>query len=160
MANIGSISSGTMKENDLIVRFIEALEPLDKERAMLLESRVKETLFEQWVEGENPDLSDVLESLMEELDGHALPYFYFGAHAGDGADFGWWLNDDALEDEFGAFADDEHLKVSDLEEVPASFAGEVLVVSDHGNATLYAATTESNTKSPRFKEIWSLVMIA
>lgn len=45
-----------------------------------------------------------------------------------------------------------HPKVSDLAEVPRDYAGEILMVNDHGNTSLYV---KARTQEPR--EIWSIV---
>jgi hypothetical protein len=87
---------------------------------------------------------DLNESMFNILGNHSLPFFYFGASEGDGADFGWWL-DPSFEDEF------DGLKVSDTSEVPTGYSGEVLHVNDHGNMTLYSA------RNGRLHEIWAIV---
>lgn len=105
--------------------------------------RVREEITDSsayWDEMAHEDL----ETLFDILNNHALPYFYFGAHPGDGADFGYWLSEE-FESDF------DGLKVSDLAEVPKAHSGEVLQVSDHGNMTLYAYTRG------RAREVWALV---
>lgn len=47
--------------------------------------------------------------------------------------------------------DFDGLKVSDLSEVPKDYRGEVAVVNDHGNVTLYVKSARKLT------EIWSIV---
>ena len=85
-----------------------------------------------------------LEALFDALEAYCLPYFYFGAHPGDGADYGYWLSDE-WEQGF------DGLKVSDTSEVPRDYTGEVLLVNDHGNMTLYACTRG------RLREVWAIV---
>jgi hypothetical protein len=85
-----------------------------------------------------------LEELFDILNNHSLPYFSFGAHEGDGADYGYWLSSSFEEDFDG-------LKVSDLSEVPTSYSGEVLHVNDHGNLSLYAYSRG------RGREVWGVV---
>ncbi|MGH8674178.1 MAG: hypothetical protein ACREVG_07705, partial [Burkholderiales bacterium] len=46
------------------------------------------------------------------------------AFSGDGADFGYWLQD---------MTDFDGLRVNDTSEVPSDYSGEVLHVNDHGN---------------------------
>ena len=41
------------------------------------------------------DGSLLVSDLMEHLNSMAPTGYYFGAHEGDGADFGWWRNSDA-----------------------------------------------------------------
>jgi hypothetical protein len=85
-------------------------------------------------------VSDLFEALSE----FAPPYGYFGAHPGDGADLGFWL-DEFWEENF------EGMRVSDLSEIPDDYTGEALVINDHGNATLYAVA------NGQYREIWSVV---
>jgi hypothetical protein len=95
-----------------------------------------ETLEEQ-LDADVNELQDILSN-------NAPSYFYFGAHPGDGADFGYWLSE-GFEEEF------DGLKVSDLAEVPKGYSGEVLHVNDHGNMTLYAYSRG------RCREVWGMV---
>lgn len=85
-----------------------------------------------------------MEWLFDKLGDFAAPYFYFGAHPGGGADYGFWLSED-----FEYFY--EGLQVEDLSEVPKEYRGEVLYVNDHGNMTLYIKNSRG------FKEIWGIV---
>lgn len=87
------------------------------------------------------------ETLFDALQEFAAPYFYFGAHPGDGCDYGFWLVEDVAQQ----VEDNGGLNVSDTSDVPADYSGEVLHVNDHGNPTLYHADKGHLT------EIWSLV---
>ena len=143
--NIGSVSHGTMREEDLIPSFIwelEQMKPLHRDHR----ANLKEIRANMETEGyfDSEDAGYDLESLFNMLEAYALPYFYFGSHPGDGSDYGFWLSE-GFEDEF------EGLKVSDLSEVPTSFTGEVLLVNDHGNMSLYAYSRG------RGREIWAIV---
>lgn len=139
----GTVSHATMRSEDLIPRFIEALEHFDAEKAKEYQTRWDDTC-EMANEDERLEESDYLvESLFDALDSHAAPYFYFGAHAGDRSDYGFWLSE-------GAFEDFDGLKVSDLSEVPKDYRGEVLHVNDHGNTSLYSANAGELT------EVWAI----
>ncbi len=146
--NIGSISSGTMREQDLIPCFLDALREFDEKRSKNIEHEIQDTLWEAWVNGADP--SDVLGAILNEdlfgaLDEHSPPYFYFGAHEGDGSDYGWWFSEDSVDATF------EGLKVDDLSEVPDDYSGEVLVTTDHGNLSLYLANGKGN-----LEELWGI----
>ncbi len=142
---LGSVSSGTMREEDLIPAFLDCLEQLDPAMKDHYKSEVEEI---EAMEDEDEKLDAMSmflnEDLFNALDQYAPPYFYFGSHPGDGADYGFWLSDESLEDFDG-------LKVSDLSEVPADYSGEVLHVNDHGNTSLYSAT------EGKLEAIWELV---
>jgi hypothetical protein len=110
---------------------------------------------------DSEDATYDLESLFDALEYYAMPYFYFGAHPGDGSDYGYWLSEGFDEDFVnvtanyarGAKASEfpDQIKVNDTSEVPRGYTGEVLHVNDHGNCTLYAYNRG------RSREIWAIV---
>lgn len=101
----GSISTGTLKEEDLIRTFSTEIKRLSTARpAIVFEA-------ECWLEGPqsfadngfteafpNDTIEDTYEAvsgsivhdLVEHLNGMACSGLYFGVHWGDAADFGWW----------------------------------------------------------------------
>lgn len=147
---IGSISDGTLRNQDLLESFIWELRHLGHRSTKLtrIENRYERAINGEFGEDDayftdesaNFDLEDLTNMLQE----HALPYMYFGAHCGDGSDFGFWLDED-LDSVY------DGLRIDDLDRVPANYRGEVMYINDHGNMTLYW----KNRKG--FKEIWSLV---
>ena len=147
----GSISEGTMRPEDLIPEFLSELRYRMRERrikghAALYREIDKRSDAEGYYETEEADWD--LEALFDALGEYAGPYFYFGANEGDGADYGYWLSWDSLND---AIHDGEVLKVNDLADVPRDWRGEVLEVNDHGNATLYIKTSRA------MREVWAIV---
>ena len=146
---LGSISQGTMRARDLIPAFAGELERLDNEGKYVdLVAECNEMTDEDY-DSEDIDtieeIGDLSENLFDALDSFAPPYAYFGSHEGDGADYGFWISWDAIED---AVYGKELLKVNDLADIPEGYHGEVLVVNDHGNATLYTPVIE-------YKPVWS-----
>ncbi len=120
-AKLGSISSGTMRSEDLIPAFIDALDDIreaiaigsagrhpgmtDQERVDTV-SRLDDILgqIEQRMNAvgywDSPvQISEDLEDLFNALDQFAPPYCYFGASEGDGSDYGFWLSLDCLEED-------------------------------------------------------------
>ena len=105
----GTIISGTLREEDLIPAFIDALSALNEERSLewrkhfpneIVAVRAFSTIddrlayIEQRMRDESYWLSDDAQWDMEWLIGQ-LNFFapegtYFGSHPGDGADFGFW----------------------------------------------------------------------
>lgn len=170
-AAIGSISSGTMRPEDLIPAFIEALDNLKEELSLSLKvgasfeetedvkqrvSQLDDLLADieqnqhkipNYFDSEDA-MYDLNETLFDALQEFAPPYCYFGSHPGDGADFGFWPSQDAIDD---ATYDGESLAVSDLSEVPNDYVGDVIHVTDHGNTTLYVAENGELT------ELWAFV---
>jgi hypothetical protein len=149
--NIGSVSSGTMRPEDLLpclMSELDSIRPLQKaHRKLLREIRERmdaaELLGLNYFELEDHAREDI-EELETALQDYCLPYFYFGAHPGDGADFGYWLSE-------GFTEDFEGLKVSDTSEIPTGYTGEVLHVNDHGNCTLYVCSRGKR------REAWGIV---
>ncbi len=159
---MGSVSTATMRPEDLIPTFVANLYHSAKvSRANghchtigdVSAKRRKEHVklvadIEARMEADGYYESDKaqydLEALFNALEEYAAPYFYFGSHPGDGADYGYWLPE-GWEEGF------EGLKVSDTSEIPTSYRGEVIHVNDHGNVTLYAKSAR------KLVEIWSVV---
>jgi len=148
-AEMGSVSSGTMRPEDLIPAFVDTLRFLacannnkaDKKWILEIEKRMNNDRYY-----ETEDCEYDLEELFDLLGAYALPYFYFGSHPGDGADYGFWLLD-GFEYNF------EGKKVSDLSEVnKEDWNQEILLVNDHGNTTLYSCN-----ECGKLTEIWSVV---
>lgn len=172
---MGSVSCATMREEDLIPTFCYELQGLARQTGILPAKTRRQHAklvreIEKRMHSENSVLSDDyyasedsgydLESLFDALGEYAGPYFYFGAHPGDGADYGFWLSE-SWDDEFSVptFVNGgnvwdfgvEKIKVSDLSDIPVWFRGDVAVVNDHGNVTLYVKTSRT------LREVWALV---
>lgn len=144
---LGSVSSGTMRPEDLIPVFADELErlvPKRSDQAKLVRRARKLKDYD------SEDAGYVLDDLFEALDLMAPAYCHFGANEGDGADYGFWPCIDALEE---SAREGDALKVGDLSEVPRHYVGHVMVVSDHGNVTLY----EKVGRRGKFHELWSCV---
>jgi hypothetical protein len=140
---LGSISSGTMRPDDLIPVFADELSRLNtagEYAALIAEAEAIEDYGAETAEF-------VLEDLFDVLDGFAPDYCYFGAHPGDGADYGFWLHENWQR----MAREDGVLEVSDTSEVPTDYNGAVLHVNDHGNATLYSCA------KGELSEVWSVV---
>jgi hypothetical protein len=148
MANIGTVSSGSLRLVDTMPALLWELKRQKDLTARDLE--VIALVDANYDDDEDADYyttgqsMEDHEALCECLNNHALPYFYFGTHPGDGADYGWWLSD-SFEYDF------DGLKVSDTSDVPEDYTGEVLHVNDHGNVTLYSAERGELT------EVWGVV---
>lgn len=155
-ATFGSISTGTLRAADLIDTFsseLSALMPEDAASHVDLCANADAWLERNAEDGaesepdhlENGDelVCDLIDALQE----YAPAYGYFGAHPGDGADFGFWLSEDWQQDA----TDNGALEVEDTSDVPADYCGEVVHVNDHGNATLYLANNGA------LSEVWSIV---
>ena len=118
-AQIGSISNSTLLIEDLIPAFLSALEELDHPIAKEFRRDLNDDANEEM-------LHRILVEMEDCLNDCAPPFCYFGAHTGDGSDFGFWPDMDALE---------EMPKISDP--IEADKHGECVFVNDHGNVTFY-----------------------
>ena len=144
IASFGSVSSGTMRPEDLIPEFawtLKHLAPIRREHHKLV--REAEALEDY----ESEDAGYILEDLFDALNEYAPAYGYFGAHPGDGSDYGFWLSESFDQD----VEDSGGIKIADLSELPKGYSGEALLVNDHGNATLYSCSRG------RAREVWSVV---
>jgi len=140
---LGSVSSGTLKQPDLVAAFAATLDDLEPRSALAAEAQ------EYDPETAEPDVGNwLLEELFEALDDLAPPYCYFGTVYGDGADFGFWPCIDAIDE---AIASGELRKIADLAEIPATYDGEALLVNDRGRMALYSV------KGGVASEVWSTV---
>lgn len=151
-APLGSVSSGTMRPKDLIPEFLYTLGQLDKARHDALAEEYKDVLDGEWDEEQDCDgegecaeqIDYCLEALFDALEKYAPPYCYFGAHEGDGDDYGFWVSWDAITE---GEADGNIVRVNAGDEWPGE-GDHVLEVTDHGNATLYDRAGN---------EIWAVV---
>lgn len=96
MQNV-SISHGTLRPQDLIPAFIDALSshfPAAYEQIMLapfplIPAFVQDEGDSSWW-WDSEDAQYLLEDLLDRLNECAPEGFYFGTHPGDGSDFGFW----------------------------------------------------------------------
>jgi hypothetical protein len=156
--SIGSISSATMKPDDLIPSFCSELRYLGHKSKKLsqIEHEINKVNTDKYYESEECEYD--LESLFDMLNDHALPYMYFGSHPGDSSDYGFWVSEGLEYDfegiilnEYGEYWQGYGSHKEQLESLPKRYTGELLEVSDHGNLTLYVY------KNGRSREIWSVV---
>lgn len=83
----GTVSHGTMRKEDLIPAFVETLHALDtnEEHTDLIAEACD---LDHDYDSEQADY--ILDDLFDALDALAPDGYYFGAHPGDGADYGFW----------------------------------------------------------------------
>lgn len=141
--SIGTVSHGTLREQDLIPAFLNELAYYAPKTGMriansyeLQECDFDSDEFTEFCEG-NTDACELIEALIDALNDIAPPLTYFGTTKGDGSDFGFWpvdISELIREGEILQFADDTrnptHAELSGYN----YFAR----VNDHGNVTVYA----------------------
>ena len=85
---LGTIIHATMRPEDLIPAFMDALKEYNPER--LIHFDITEVTNEEWIEANPEEAGWVLEDLFNYLEEAVPEGYYFGAHEGDGSDFGFW----------------------------------------------------------------------
>lgn len=94
-----SISHGTLRPQDLLQAFANELERHDVgPRAIgnIAEARAWATLFDKDLVADHQQFAaqECLDTLIDALSDVAPAGTYFGAHEGDGSDFGFWPLED------------------------------------------------------------------
>jgi hypothetical protein len=147
---LGSISTGTLRTEDLLERFTEALSErgvnLDT-REMMADGAGEAAAFDKSPNEERLQ-SWVVDRLMEELQELCPPFVYFGAHPGDGADFGFWPEIERMNEECRWARMGVDAAWMPPEETTLEDDGVIVHVNDHGNVTVM--DLERN-------ELWSAV---
>lgn len=145
-ANLGEVSSGTLRDEDLISSFSWELRYYLGKLRLTREQRAR--FIALCKDCDEPDkatrpVEDLVEALFDALEEIAPPYATFGASDGDGASFGFWPSID----------DDELPRLTAGDEIPREHWGEdVLMVNDHGNADCGYVS-----KRGQFRAYWSVV---
>ena len=88
----GTVSEGTIREQDLIPKFLAVLDEHAPEKAEELRGLYPNTI-EHLDDDSDSDATArgmLLSDLFEELNVIAPEDHYFGSHQGDGADYGFW----------------------------------------------------------------------
>jgi len=136
MANVtlGSISSGTLRTEDLLDAFAFELEyQIQRDEALYLTPSIRDALLKcvadakEITDFDSDEAADMVNELIDQLNEYAPPYCYFGAHFGDGADFGFWPHWDAIDE----------LPTVDNGDDAKALGEDCKAVNDHGNVTLY-----------------------
>ena len=147
---LGTISSGTLRLEDLIPALASALADLRltrTERKIVNEALAYD--FEQ--EPTDGDLDrteqdDLYDELTRIAEAHCPDYTYFGSLEGDGAEIGVWPS----VGEFDMGLPTKVYDTADLADIPSN-QSHALHVNDHGNTTLYRRAGR------RWIEVWAVV---
>ena len=99
---VGSIVHGSLRIEDLLPAFLFALEDVDAVAATRFGFELIELGFgysqcgvcfgprEEWPNVDDETLIDIQEEISDKLNEYVPAGCYFGAHEGDGSDFGVW----------------------------------------------------------------------
>jgi hypothetical protein len=96
---LGSISTGTLRTEALLQRFADTLKACGSTSNEIDNAYdfVNAIETEDNPDG-NPDAQLIMDLLWKALEAMCPPFIYFGALEGDGADFGFWVDNVAVDD--------------------------------------------------------------
>lgn len=157
LLHIGSISHGTLRPEDLIPSFLWEAEHLRLTRAERhIVARIRRE-SDKWAEDGDSDVihtddqDEALEHLCDILNAHCPDYCHFGAHEGDGSDFGVWPTSvEDMQAEGFVFVG-ERRDVPKVKPTSSLYYTHCAEVNDHGNVTLYRRSGRT------WREVWSVV---
>jgi hypothetical protein len=151
---LGTVSEGTLRTEDLLDAFSNTLAALAREEPqnhahLRLVSEAQTEFADAMSADDYEQAGYVIGELEDALGEYCPPFIYFGAHPGDGADFGFWADADALDDalRYAEDTDDD-----DTKRIHAcgcdDECGVLVQTSDHGNITVM---------DMKRNELWSMV---
>ena len=123
-ARIGTISHGTLRNEDLLESFTSELAWLGDEDPQNEIPLLKEAIA---ADPESEEASEIINELADALNDLAPPYCYFGSSEGDGSDFGFWPCMESI---------NNLPRVEDSDEAKA-LGTDCCFVNDHGNITIF-----------------------
>ena len=127
---LGSISTGTLRPEDLLEAFHSTIEPLQTQQAEA-EGTPIVLADDGYMDGNEPYSDEELLTIYtEQLESFCPPFVYFGTHPGDGADFGFWPDMDGIQEIVNIAECDASQGISCPDD------GVIVNVSDHGNVTV------------------------
>ena len=127
---LGSISTGTLRTEDLLPVFTATMRQFltDNGHKSIYVERAETIIRNDFYDMELAD--ELVGTLMDGIQGYCPPFVYFGTLEGDGADFGFWPDRDAIEEIMPL---DRNVGEGDDE---ITIDGVIVQVSDHGNVTV------------------------
>ena len=151
---IGTVSEGTLRPEDLIPVFEDVL----GEANGLTPHGIRTAFFNE----SDSDL-EYLDTLFDELNNQAPPFAYFGAHPDDGADYGFWIDHECLDEAIHSQRSqnitwicfenpDRLLSKYNADALYLQDHGVWVEVNDHGNVTLF-----TNDNGEPAEVIWAIV---
>ena len=131
---LGSISTGTLRPEDLIPAFNNALTQMHDGHYCDIDEMMNDEAGNAAEFGKQPSHDElqrrVVDRLMDELDDACPPFVYFGTLEGDGADFGFWPDIETIQEIVNIAECDASQGISCPDD------GVIVQVSDHGNVTV------------------------
>jgi len=135
---IGSVSSGTLRPQDLLPCFLDLLTTVNRKKSKEIAQEIPDEVYEDdsnefW---QSDKCQFIIDDLIVSLNENCPAYCNFETLYSDGADFGVWINWGAIKEDIynKIILEIEDGKEFDFDVRQYSF---VLEVNDHGNSILY-----------------------
>ena len=160
--DLGSISEGTLKTEDIGNNLIWHLDRIDMDTNDLNTFNKLKKEFSTAVEDPKYNCADcdcyieyIFDEITEIADNYTPDYCYLGMHENDGADFGVWVVSELFEDtrqgSYDGMVYRSTVHTNGVDEPVPSEYSHYLAVNDHGNCTLWSRDGET------WRECWSIV---
>jgi len=148
---LGSISTGTLRPEDLIPAFNNALTQIHDGHYYDIDEMMDDETGNAAEFGKQPSHDElqrrVVDRLMDELQDACPQFVYFGTHEGDGADFGFWPDSNSLDEALYNQTGAPHLdnvpsyclpmhQDYPYGEITLEDDNVIVQLSDHGNVTV------------------------
>jgi hypothetical protein len=132
MFQLGSVSTGTLKTEDLLPAFTSIMRQFltDNNHNAIYVERAETIVRNDFYDMELAN--ELVGTLMDGIQGYCPPFVYFGARVDDGADFGFWVDHEGLDDA----RYEARLSGDPIDGDTQELDGVLVQVSDHGNITL------------------------
>ena len=148
---LGSISTGTLRQQDLLSAFAQTLSSLESTKfyaevgpdslelyhgsELVRQAPAMLDALDNTTAVSNPYVAEYLDWLTDALQELCPPFVYFGTLEGDGADFGFWADFDAVDE---SCARKHHRCTHNPEtgEIVLEDESVIVQVNDHGNVTV------------------------
>ena len=152
---LGTVIEGTLKNEDLLEAFSYELDAIrTNSKGQTYHYKLVFDAQNRWYRDDGSDereddIPELINELIDAINEYRLPYTYFGTLEGDGADFGWWIDFDNMNESInesttkdlratGTLNDEESWiqECSCQENDCIGKHGFIVHVNDHGNVTL------------------------
>ena len=132
---LGSISTGTLRTEDLLPVFTATMRQFltDNGHKSIYVERAETIIRNDFYDMELAD--ELVGTLMDGIQGYCPPFVYFGTLPGDGADFGFWPDLEAIDESCGL---KHHRRTHnpDTGEIVLEDDSVIVQINDHGNVTV------------------------
>ena len=163
---LGTVIECTLKNEDLLEAFSYELNDIrtdSKTHYKLVFDAQNRWYRDDGSDEREDEIPELINELIDAINEYRLPYTYFGTLEGDGADFGWWIDFDNLNESVhesesitkelrttGTLSDEESWiqECNCQEDDCIGKHGFIVNVNDHGNVTLL---------DHNHKDVWAVV---